>query len=482
MHINDLPREIIETIFDMHVYVFRGSRHPLHLICRHWYSIAITYRALWQSIAFGHQISVEPATILCADLKSLALVLKRTGTATFDFYLGAPFFELEEEDIQSFMSVVKNEWLSRCRYLMVFPNTGDALSSATLGAMFLSCEFGALECLEIRHEEGNEAWERLLRIIVEKIDSSAHRIRTLKIRVDGVSEHGTSWITRCLFASTNILGGISFLQLRGTCEPVPWDNLHNLEDLELWTDSQLRPGITFDFPPVPHLTLGNTDTLNALSSSKLWGFLTRLTLKDMAGDLSNTIHMPSLEFFGLIECHGLDLQLIDAPKLRELEIRFELLYIAYVYPVLGNATIKPQVLRIDVQNATSNTHLLPLVTPSPVWLQVEEFQLRIRGAYPVLPSVLSDMLSGATSPKLRSLTVLYPLLDEIGHGGPHHGDTVKHFKKTQRKGVMRIAEARIARGEKQIDRLELGWYSEHGDDYVHRDWRIVEWIDCLRKG
>jgi F-box-like len=479
MHINSLPREIAETIFDMHVYAFRGSRQPLLLVCRHWYSIAITYRALWQSIAFGHQFSVEPATILCPDLKSLALVLKRTGTATFDLYLGAPFFELEE-DIQFFMSAVESNWLSRCRYLMVFPNTGDALSSAKLGAIFLTCEFGALNCLEIRHHEGHETWELLLRIIVERMDSSAHRIRTLRIRVDGESEYDTSWITRCLFASTNNLGRISSLQLRGIYEPVPWDNLLNLEELELWTHSQIWPALTFDFPPVPHLTLGHTDTLNALSSSKLWGFLTRLILKDIESNLTNTIYLPSLEFFGLIQCDGLDLLLIDAPKLRELEIRFQ--PFCYVYPVLENATIKPQVLRIDIQNVAPNSHLLPLVAPSAVWLQVEEVQFRMRGAHPILPSVLSEMLSGVTwrcSPKLRNLTVLYPLLDEIGYGGPHHGDEVKQLEETQKKEVMRIVEARIAHGEKQIDRLELGWYSEHGDDYVHKEWRVVEWIDCL---
>jgi len=90
---------------------------------------------------------VEPATILCPDLKTLALVLSWTGAATFDFYLGAPFFEPEEEDIQSFMSAVENDWLSRCQYLMVFPNTGYAFYSIKFGTMFLSCEFGALECL-----------------------------------------------------------------------------------------------------------------------------------------------------------------------------------------------------------------------------------------------------------------------------------------------------------------------------------------------
>lgn len=484
--INSLPQELLEYVFDLHVNFNLRSRYPLLQMCRQWYQTTTSCPNLWRSIALCSSVSLlPPETVLCKNLKSLSTVIKRTGSSSFELYLGDTFAGLEIEDVQRFVDSVDGSWLSRCRSLTVgAQNMQDPLKG--LGSLFFSGNLSSLEMFEIRHHGRHFPWKHILHTIMEKINSSSLGLKELRIRVMGlILDAGTGWITRNIYRWPNVLRRINRVLLRDTCEPIPWSSFVNLEHIEVWCDQESHPLIKLDIPPVKYLTIKVTHNPNHLIPQNVWSQLTHLTLKNTIDEFGPfTLDLPSLISLRLIVC-GIDLRHIRAPKLEELTWTVDTMDdVGPFYNELEqDAPFTSRVVHIDIQTTEEPFDLFDIFAQNiPLWIKVEELYLKVVGEEQLLETVIFEALSGEyleqCYPKLHSLTVIYRLpatLEDIG------GDDNGQYYQVVAAEHMRALLAGRVKNEVGVPmkRLEVGWYVDWGDDYVESEWRIVKWIDCL---
>src|SRR4051794_17032391 len=105
----------------------------------------VTHRGMWRTGAFDIELPVPPETVVCPDLICLAIVINRTGRATFELCSGEPRLEPSHGEVGSFINSVDKNWLSRCRSLVVLPHKYNMLRPDRLGLLFHSCNMNALE-------------------------------------------------------------------------------------------------------------------------------------------------------------------------------------------------------------------------------------------------------------------------------------------------------------------------------------------------
>ncbi|KIM26623.1 hypothetical protein M408DRAFT_182345 [Serendipita vermifera MAFF 305830] len=481
--IHNLPREILEAIFDSHVNLYRKSRYPLLLTCRMWYAIATTYPALWSIISLCWQTTLPPETVQCPNLEALALAINRTGGAHFELYLGESFSKLKLKDVQYFVNSVDRNWLSRCTALTVSPQDRGGYAPLRLGVTFFSCGLDSLRRLEIRHYADERKWEHILQPLMERVDSSSLSLHELRVRIMGYTEErDTAWITQNIYKRPNILKRIAHLMLRDTSEPIPWGFFTNIETIEVWGDEESYPLVKLDVPAVKKLSLGGIDNPRSMISTELCNQLTHLTIKNSIDEFGPFIlDLPSLTSLGIIVC-SFDLRHINAPKLEELTYRVDHSDVGFgPYDMLEeDAPFTPRIVHIDVlASEFPEDDMYIFGTKLPLWSKVEELHLKVIGEFPFLDFVVVNAISGVSPercyPKLHSLTVLYPVVPEQKNDDPWslRDDLIEEMGEI-------LGHRRRNKDLPPLRKLEMGWYVEWGDDYVESEWKVVEWDNCLR--
>ncbi|KIM26611.1 hypothetical protein M408DRAFT_330550 [Serendipita vermifera MAFF 305830] len=420
----------------------------------------------------------------CHEIDTLARFVNRTGTATFDFRIGCPSYgDPSKKDIQQFTSSVPQNWLSRCHSFSLYaPEEGwRTPKTTTLGDLLGTYSYEALERLELIHT-GTKMWEHMLETLMSRIESTSLGLRSLKIDCGLETDH----VVKCVLERPAVLRRLRCLEIRDLKRSIPWTELPELE--ELWfheMEDSDRFLEALDSRKLRKLTLGG-DFMSLPLPQKICQQLTHLTLELL--DLKDPIHveplkLPSLVYLGL-KVTQFFLSLIEAPKLEELVFQFDPFdENPYVYPDFEDTAITPRVIRLDVLKdvlADEGEHD-QFSLELGIWSKVEELHLTTFESKDDIGSTLTDALSGSASqrsfPSLRTFTVLHPE-DKDGN------ITQETTKSEQVKNLQKIAENRRDAGCKDLERLEVGWYSTNGKDYTLEDqsraWWVIKWENCLK--
>lgn len=480
MHLNDLPTDILEKIFYLHVYLYRQSRKPLLQTCRRWHTVASNHGLLWRSISLWGRQTISPVNIECQTLIGLAQVINRIGiTATFDFGLGCPNRDPTPEEIQLFISSVDKNWLSRCRSFALWApdepwRTPD---SNSLGDLLQQYSYDSLEKLDLEHT-GTQMWAHMLEMLMSRVETTSPNLRSLKINCGAAITE----VADSVFRRSSVLRRIQNLDVRHITQPISWTNFENLQQLKFSGPNQSNlPDLTnFTAPGLTHLTLEGFCQPHDIPSNIL-SQLTHLTLEWFGVDdpSDRPLSLPSLISLTFLATVA-EAAYFYAPKLDEFIFQIDPYdERPYVYPLFDDATISPRVIYLDI---LSNEDGEQFSKPLPVWRRVEELHLMGFNSYPItgtcLPRVLSGEYSEHAFPALRRLTILHP--SDCKDGGPSPSE--KKEKMDEARGIM---EARVALGLKPFERLEVGWYWTNGNDSVledqSREWWATMWEDCLQK-
>lgn len=260
---------------------------------------------------------------------------------------------------------------------------------------------------------------------------------------------------------------------------MPWADLPELEDLSFCdTVDDDMPLNDLCSRKLRKLTLGGRFRSLHLPQG-ICQQLTHLTLKGL--DLRNPFEVtllkfPSLVSFGL-KATRFELKDIEAPNLEDFMYQFDpIVGTPYQYPYFGNTTLTPRVTRLDIL-ADELDHA-PFALKLNVWSEVEELHLTIYRSHDDIGSTLTDALSRTTHqqpfPSLKKFTVLHPA-DKDGTVAPER--KLKHVKNLQK-----IAQNRRDSGWKDLEKLEVGWYSTNGNEFVikdqSREWWVIVWKNC----
>ncbi|KIM26604.1 hypothetical protein M408DRAFT_330545, partial [Serendipita vermifera MAFF 305830] len=404
----------------------------------------------------------------CHEIDTLARFVNRTGTATFDFRIGCPSYkDPAKEDVQRFTSSVPQNWLSRCHSLSLYaPEEGwRTPKTTTLGDLLGTYRYEGLERLELIHT-GTKMWEHMLETLMSRVENTSLGLRSLKIDSGRETDH----VVKCVLERPAVLRRLRCLNIRDLKRSIPWTELPELE--ELWIH-ETDGGDTFiknlDSRKLRKLTLGGEFTSLPLPQ-KIRHQLTHLTLELFNLGFPVNLKLPSLVYLG-IKVTEFNLALIEAPKLEEFVFQVDPFdENPYSYPDFENTTLTPRVIRLDVQFALELG----------IWSKVEELHLTSFSEYDIGPT-FTDALSGTASqrsfPSLKTLTVLHP----EGRGG---SITQERTNSEQVKNLQEIAENRRDAGCKDLEKLEIGWYSTNGKDYTLEDqsraWWVIKWENCLK--
>jgi hypothetical protein len=241
MNFNELPIEIIQIIFYIHVHQHIGSKCTLLRTCRTWYNVASNYAMLWRAIhheespgfflALGHS---HPSTTIhrddrCLNLDDLAQDIRRTGTITFDLAFQFPAGTPSKIDLRRFSVEVDPNWLARCRSLSLYQPDGFCNSfQRTVDSILLPTDrdFPSLEKFSIS-ELGVYPWDGALDMFFSRVADSSSKLQYLEL----TSRFESGGIELRVFRFPDILYSIRRLQLKSiAC--IPWADLPNLEHLD----------------------------------------------------------------------------------------------------------------------------------------------------------------------------------------------------------------------------------------------------------
>jgi hypothetical protein len=481
MNFNDLPTDIIERIFYMHVYVYRQFRKPLLVVCRRWHTVASNHSLLWKSITLWGRQNHVPVNIDCNSLRELAQVIKMAGTATFDFGMGTPVHDPTPEDVQLFVNSVDKNWLSRCQTFTLWApdepwKTPDA---NTLGDLLLLYSYDSLETLELNHT-GTQMWKHMLACLMARVEATSPNLRSLKIDCGIAVEE----ITKNVLNRPSVLRRVQTLEVSSIDQPISWSDFENLQELRIshTKDVNISDLNPLTVPGLTRFTLEDNCQRHDIPFAIL-PQLTHLTLDWFQINESNStdkpLSLPSLISLTYLRT-GFEVACLDAPHLEEFTFQVDPYdERPYSYPLFAGATSSPRVIRLDILSNESDEEFSD---PLPMWRQVEELHLTTFKDIPLAGTEFLDILCGyyseRTFPKLRHLTILHP--SDCGDGPPSTDE--KNVKTDEARSIM---EARADAGLKPFERLEVGWYWTNDNEYVledqTREWWATVWKDCLQK-
>lgn len=240
--------------------------------------------------------------------------------------------------------------------------------------------------------------------------------------------------------------------------------------------------VKLDIPLVKHLSLGGVDNPGNLAYPELWRQLTHLTIKNCIDAFGPfVLELPSLISLRLIVC-GLNLRHINAPKLEELTFTVAPIDTSggWYEMLKEDVPFTPRIIHIDVLTSeVPEDDLEAFGMKLPLWSKVEELHLKVVGDFPCLNFVVVHGISGVSPrgcyPKLHSITVLSPIV-------PEDDEDSKYIpKETLIEEMEEILKRRRSNKDlAPLQKLEVGWYVQWGDDYAESEWKVVEWDDCLR--
>ncbi|KIM26610.1 hypothetical protein M408DRAFT_182228 [Serendipita vermifera MAFF 305830] len=469
MRQDDVPYDVLEQIFYIHVYNNFQSRLTLLQTCHKWYKVAINYASLWRAISWRNHNNPSPFRIFCDDVDTLARVVNRTGTGTFDLRLGNwPTTSPLKEDMERFTSLVPQDWLSRCHLLAFCPYyRWSEPELASLRDLLGTHSYDALGYLEFMSMMSSQMWGRMMETLMSRIESTSTGLRSLKISTGG----GKEYFFEGVLKRPVILGRLRNLHIRNSEASVPWADLPELEELWFYDGDTSLNGLTSK--KLRKLTLGGGVTSVHLPE-RICQQLTHLTFDYLEFEAPigmEPLKLPSLVSLSL---QGSSFFLIDAPKLEELVFQISLDEVPYSYHGFQETTLKPRVIRLDLM--IEECEYEPFTLELDIWSRVEELHLTNSHRKEDIPSTLTDALSGTASQQsfrsLKSLTVLHPA--EI------YESITEETKLQQIDHLRGIAQNRRDAGCRGLDKLEVGWYSENGSSYnpSRADWAIT-WKNCL---
>jgi hypothetical protein len=186
MNFNELPIEIIQMTFYIHVHENIGSKLTLLRTCRTWYSVASNYAVLWGSI---HWHFINSSTTVhpddqCLNLSNLEQNIGRTGTMAFELVLECPVFAHSEMDKRIFADEVDGSGLSRCHSLRLYaPMDDDTNLAQDMVDTIISPLDGELPSLEhfSINETGRGVWGDALDTLIRQVADSATNLQSLEI-------------------------------------------------------------------------------------------------------------------------------------------------------------------------------------------------------------------------------------------------------------------------------------------------------------
>jgi hypothetical protein len=503
MHVDDLPIEIMEEIFHMHVYEHLGSRNSLLLTSKRWYAIATSQSSLWRSISWGGNCEMALESVKCRTLNDLACAIRMTGQATFDLNIGGPFKRPNSEEMTEFISSIDRKWLSRCHSLTIWTLGGDADNiTVEILEQFLRCS--TLDALERVVWDCHSHGSRKLgmSMLMGVVELSSLRLRALRLKYGFGNYHTQEFPSQY----TGLFKRIRSLTLVFVCQPVPWREFTKLEHLDYSRIARHGPRGLYDTdiplpsnlselvaPRLTSLCLEGEFTRSDFPSKDLLRQLKRLVLRWFTTAQDENIFpeaFPSLHYLGLgTYWYDANLYSIFSSGIHELDIssignRFA--------PTWLDMALAPRVLRVDGRSPL----IRHVANPLPIWDRLEEIHLTVQGDH-LVPTVLVDALSYPTPvasltdsprhrdcfPQLKVFTIRYPTMAfRVFREDPPSEEEMQ-----KRADVLRLVfKRRQESGLSRLERLQVGWYWRYGSDFVigdpRTDRRITSWTDCSYGG
>ena len=412
----------------------------------------------------------------CHNLNALARVISRTGTATFDFCLGLPYHDPQEEEIQLFVDSVDGSWLSRCRsFILEAPQSPWRVpDSGALGNLLKQYSYNSLEHIQVESSD-RKMWEHMLESMMYRVEETSLNLRSLEITFGNES----TGINKSILQRTRVLERIRSLNLFLVNQSISWTDFPNLERLEISYSRAIDTSNINELtaPGLTHLTLHEHFWGHNLPR-EVFPQLQHLTLNYFTYDEDmEPLALPNLLSLAFFRTN-IDLEFFEAPKLEELVFKVDPYDEGcYEYPLLADATFSPRVLRLDIIPSSDDAEL---GEPLYLWRRMEELHLTAFEEDSLAETSLLEAISGETKegcfPALRVLTILYP------SGETSQGPSQETKERTM--GEARaILKARLVAGLKPLEQLRVGWYWTNDDDNVledsSREWWVTMWEDCL---
>jgi F-box-like len=485
MTFNELPIEIIQMIFYIHVHQNIGSKRTLLRTCRIWYNVASNYAMLWRTIHWrSHSLStmVHPDD-QCLNLSDLAQHIERTGTLTFDLVLACSVPPPSKLDRRIFADTVDCDALSRCRSLGLYAPLRDDRKQAQdmVDTIItpLDGELPSLEHLSI-NQMGRGVWGEALDTLIGQVADSATKLQSLELS----SRFWPFYSGERVFRYPNLMYRVQRLKLMSIGR-VPWAEFPNLEHLDYALASNYVRDDVFNIselvaPRLTSLCLEGDFVDIELPPHTLFNQLTHMVLRDFSSDLiSEDMAFPPtfsrLSSLGIRTTYTSDWlgHIKTETPLEELILVND--PVEVVNQDFSTTAFRPRVLRVDFMLDVPSH--CGFGEPSSLWDHVEEVHVIVReeALWDWFVVALSKPARSQHNPQecyplLRILTVLYP--DNHQSSG---------YKQEQMEEVRDIQRWRHESGLRLLETLKIGWY--HPCDHIlkvpYAERRVTEWRDCL---
>lgn len=471
-----LPTELLETIFLMHVNSNYAPRMPLLLTCRLWYRTAIKFGPLWNNLYLGDkdQRDYPPDTIHCLSLGHFILALRRTAGSLFDLQMQIPSKALCQGTVLELSTLVHENWMARCRSLVLVDLPGHFPGWARIGTLFQSQSFPMLRILRFMPIGTGTEWREMVRKLMVRVEETAVVLETLGM----IAWFNGQEVIEDISSYPRTLGRLRSIEIKDVYEVLPWSQLRSVEEV---TMANHNPQSLDRYSAIPHrvqrLSLRMNPSL-AQVPAEIYTNLTYLRLESVQTPSDpKPVHFPSLT--SLVLCSSpYNLTYIKAPHLHELTILpSQFHHHRGFYPNFTEVDLTPRILHL-VHNQWNN-EMKTLVEAPLMWSKLEELHVTIFTDEP-LEMILRQALSGRNDrercfPALRDLSILYPNLNRL---------LVKEGDKIRKCQEMReIARARNrVEGLRTLEMQRVGWYRAPNVTALNDPLRIywqIEWRDCV---